>query len=542
MENKFLKYFIVLYIFLFNTVSFSFSDIITKIEISGNISINSSELFLLIKSQTGNVFNAETLQKDINRIYKTGFFADVGADTEKLSGGLKIIFKVIENNVIKKISFKNNNVFSARILNKVILLKEGNVFNFNSLKEDIYSIEKFYSSRGYVLSRVNDVEVLEDGSEIVFLISEPLIESIEISGNEETSDEIIYKKLNIYKGDFYNYHNVVRGIDELRKIEAFEDIRFFINSGKNHNMVIIKIEVVEKKTGEIDFGLSYGEFNGFVGSVSFEKKNFRGKAERIKFLTEFGEVRNFDFKYSIPYFIKRLSGDINIFDYSLDKEKYNQVGLYQYDYKEKRDGFKLTLGNEMVKKNIEYEYISENIKMEIPGTIILENREWIKLRGINQLHNGKFKWETGVTGKLFLDGDQGYFTYLADRSFFVKKDKKIDALRIKTERISVSESKLREFEKVSVGGRDSLRGYKSSVFSSDSYILINIEERLKVNEKLWYVVFADIANINGKLKKTAGIGFAFYSPLGIIRLDYGKPVDDIIYKKGRIYLGIGYMF
>jgi outer membrane translocation and assembly module TamA len=180
--------------------------------------------------------------------------------------------------------------------------------------------------------------------------------------------------------------------------------------------------------------------------------------------------------------------------------------------------------------------------VDFPGTSIEEKRGWLKFRGVSELHNGKFKWETGVTGKLFLEGDHGYYIYSADRSFFVKKDKKVDALRLKTERISVSESKLQEFEKVSIGGRDSLRGYKSSVFSSDSYFLINIEERLKINEKLWYVIFADIAHINSDIKKTAGIGFAFYSPLGIIRLDYGKPVDDTIYKKGRIYLGIGYMF
>ena len=87
-----------LIIFLFSVVN-SFSEIIDKIEVTGNKRISNETILVLGQIKKGNEFNNDQLNRSLKNLYKSDFFKDI--DISFNSGILKII--VVENPIIEDI-------------------------------------------------------------------------------------------------------------------------------------------------------------------------------------------------------------------------------------------------------------------------------------------------------------------------------------------------------------------------------------------------------------------------------------------------------
>jgi outer membrane protein insertion porin family len=117
------------------------------------------------------------------------------------------------------------------------------------------------------------------------------------------------------------------------------------------------------------------------------------------------------------------------------------------------------------------------------------------------------------------------------------------------------------FDRFYMGGASTMRGYKeNSMGPTDEggaatggkvMVLGNIEYRRALFWKFGYTIFVDAGNlwedmkhINVKdFKLTSGLGIQFFTPVGPLRLDYGRqiPVKESP-KTGRFHLSILYAF
>jgi len=104
------------------------------------------------------------------------------------------------------------------------------------------------------------------------------------------------------------------------------------------------------------------------------------------------------------------------------------------------------------------------------------------------------------------------------------------------------------------GGDRSIRGYDYESISpkdengdltgASKMITGSIEYQLRVKGKWWGAVFFDIGRADtnfefSNLKKGAGIGVRWESPLGPIKLDIAKPVGDSEENGIQFYIGLG---
>ncbi|MGM0607883.1 MAG: BamA/OMP85 family outer membrane protein [Candidatus Muiribacteriota bacterium] len=546
MEFKLLKKnFISLLLISLSIISYSNSEIITGIEFIGNTIHGYEELKLYIESDVGNQFDGEILQQDINNIYKTGFFADVGADTEYFSGGVKIIFELIENETVEAVQFEGNNEFDSFVFKNFIKLQSGTIFNFNHLKKDIESIEEFYASNGFVRSRVRDVEVKKGGQIIQIEITEPVIDKISFKGNTQNDSSYLKRVLNVEEKKHFNYFTIRKGLENLQNTGLFEGVDFTVDEGENFKYLNIEINVEEKKTGQLAIGLNYGSYNGFVFFMEVEKKNFRGSGENLSFELKAGQVKNYSFNYRKPYVFRTdYDLDIELFNKNILREQFDASGNKQIEYDEKNTGFGIKFSKKDINSKYSLEYINENLDYEIANSIFNERKEWLKYSKSIQNRDSLVIGGVSLTGYSFLSGNQEYakFNLSYQKKNKNQKDNNILAWRLKTEFVNKDSDTLFEHEKLKLGGGDSLRGYKYSHFTSNRYFLGNLEYRLEINSQIRYILFSDIAFIESDFKKTIGFGLAFNTPAGIIRLDYGRPIGDNLNETGRIYLGTGYMF
>ncbi|NLJ35487.1 MAG: BamA/TamA family outer membrane protein [candidate division WS1 bacterium] len=112
------------------------------------------------------------------------------------------------------------------------------------------------------------------------------------------------------------------------------------------------------------------------------------------------------------------------------------------------------------------------------------------------------------------------------------------------------------FESFSVGGSNTLRGYREDRFRGEKMALLNVEYRRAISDKLWAVGFVDVgSSFDGKFPTVipgfsipaedssldphvgAGVGLRVETPIGPIRLDFGYGEDG-----SQAHFSFGHMF
>ena len=146
--TKFLiKFFIITILLLSN----SYSEIIKKIEISGNKRISNETIQVLGSITINKNFEDEDLNKVLRELYNTNFFSDVKISL--IDGLLKI--DLVENPIIEDIEILG--IKNKSILEKIydsISLKDRMSFTKNQLESDINLIKNIFKSNGYYFADV----------------------------------------------------------------------------------------------------------------------------------------------------------------------------------------------------------------------------------------------------------------------------------------------------------------------------------------------------------------------------------------------------
>ena len=103
-----------------------------------------------IQSRVGQKFSQKVLDSDVKRLFSTGMFSDVTADTEKDEiGDVTITFTVAPKAIVSKVEIVGNKKFSGDELRKEITLFAQNPLNDKLLRESTANIRKFYKGKGY---------------------------------------------------------------------------------------------------------------------------------------------------------------------------------------------------------------------------------------------------------------------------------------------------------------------------------------------------------------------------------------------------------
>ena len=102
---------------------------------------------------------------------------------------------------------------------------------------------------------------------------------------------------------------------------------------------------------------------------------------------------------------------------------------------------------------------------------------------------------------------------------------------------------LTEFNQFRLGGQGSLRGYRDDQFRGDRMFLGSIEYRFPLMKKIQGAFFTDWGGtwnsgfLPKNIKGSIGIGVALNTPMGPLRLDYGRGSQG-----GRFHFSVGGMF
>ncbi len=203
-------------------------DKVIEVEIQGNRYIPSEEIVSSIITGPGEIINTDDLQKDLQSIFDTGYFTDVKFDPEITEDGIKVIFRVIENPVVKKIDFKGNELISSEELSNLIKTVPGQVFNSNVFEKDLKSINDYYGQylgMAGIATHITDVSTPEPGVFLITISEGMKVTAIDFSGNNTISSEDLRHVLSTKTGEYLNVLAVNR---DLSAISDLYDEKFLV--------------------------------------------------------------------------------------------------------------------------------------------------------------------------------------------------------------------------------------------------------------------------------------------------------------------------
>jgi outer membrane protein insertion porin family len=246
-----------------------------------------AESLLVIQSSglhTGDALTRDNLQQAIRRIFATGLFTAISADTTLIGDGVKLVFVVTEAPRLKAVHFLGNHKVATRDLNAKLAAKEGEVLSERRLFEWTQKVSDLYKEKGFVLAKVAAQKMPPDPQgriEVNYTIDEGdriRIRKVTFSGNQAIGSAALARKM-VNKSYVFPWRSGNFKDDEFKKdMDRLAD--FYKERGYLNAKVLDYNLAYDKGWADISVRLSEGIkfYQGslaFVGESLFTEKDLR---------------------------------------------------------------------------------------------------------------------------------------------------------------------------------------------------------------------------------------------------------------------------
>ncbi|MEI6157000.1 MAG: BamA/TamA family outer membrane protein, partial [Atribacterota bacterium] len=482
-----------------------------------------------------------------------GYFSKVWIDTRKYPEGVEVIFKVEENPLVKEVKIQGETQLSEDTIRKNMILAIGQVMNWKILQNDMERIKAFYSNSGFLLTAIDGANFSKDGV-LNFIIHEGIVENVRFDGLTKTKDTVLRRELTFSLPFAFDFSKIKKSMRAIYNLGFFDDIGMKIEPGSDSNHVVVVVKVIEKLTGEAGVGVGYSSEDGWLGFIKYQENNFGGNGQKLELRYEFGSRTLYRLTFEEPWLLNSPTLlFLSVYDQIRNQD--NRVdNVIIGKYEEERIGGQIGLGRKLNENwSARLVYKTENITLtpvegitpdqggitnSLTPMVIYDTRD-----DVFNPHAGWYgSLQVELAGR-FLGGDNNYTKYMLDVRDFINIGKDtVLALRFVG---GLADTELPEYEKFSVGGVMTLRGYDLSEFQGEQMLLFNAEYRWDIAKNLQLVFFGDAGYawpLNDPIrfediKLGYGVGLRFETPIGPVRLDYG-----IGEAGAQTYFSIGHTF
>ncbi len=275
------------------------TPVVNAIEVKGLRRIDEGSVRARIAQRAGEPLSSDQVTKDIQEIYKMGYFDDVRVEVDSFEGGVKLIYVVREKPVITRVDFQGNRKMEDDKLRDNITVSSGSIADTILIQENADRLVAFYSSKGYSLAEVVPVlrRVSDSQAVLTYQISEGKkvkVKKIIIEGNEKISDRKIKGAMRTGKWWLLSFLTGKKGYYEKNLLRAdVENIKdLYYDRGyiqavvrepeveltKNKKKMVITINVFE---GE-QFELSEVDITGNTVFTEEEiRKNLKSEPNKV---------------------------------------------------------------------------------------------------------------------------------------------------------------------------------------------------------------------------------------------------------------------
>lgn len=189
---------------------------------------------------------------------------------------------------IRDISWVGNTVYTSDILERVLQMNTGDVYNQKllnkRLREDDDAIGNLYYNNGYVFYNLDPVEINVDGDSIDLEMrvqegQQATFNHIRISGNDRVYENVVRRELRTKPGDLFSMESIKRSVQDLAQMNQFDpealQSQLFQNIKPDQitGTVDMTYPLTTKGGDQVELSAGWGQ-TGIVGRVGLKFTNF----------------------------------------------------------------------------------------------------------------------------------------------------------------------------------------------------------------------------------------------------------------------------
>jgi outer membrane protein insertion porin family len=524
-------------------------------------------------SGTGN-FKEFNFQTDVERVkyfYRTKGYLQVNIGTPEItvSQDKKWVFITMKVNEgpqfsVNDISFNGTMLFTEDKLRENIQLKKGEIYSEALLREDIQKLTEMYQDEGYAFANVLRTLSIVPGEnkvDVEFSFEKGKIAyfgEIRIKGNNKTRDKVIRRELRIQEGARYSGSALRRSKENVNRLGFFEPQSVIFNqvSPKGKDDVLdIEVEVKERDTGQITLGAGYSTAGGGFLNASIAQTNFRGLGQNLSFSFSLAEnSQDMTLSFTEPYvFDTKWTGGIDLYN---RKDERSRSATYE------QKGFAPRLGHPIAEytrmfltyryedtqiKNENDPFLDENVENGVASSVTLSivhdkrNNTFDPSGGyyfrVATEHTGfgyKKKWQKNEFDARYYNNLYGDLVFRS--RLFAAKLENVDSSPIpRSEKFFLGGARnLRGFEYEGVGPQETKQNSDGLFITRNTrgrfmtFSTFEFEHPLAREAGLRWVLFFDAGHAGEydhiRIHKDYGFGFRWFSPIGVLRFEFGYPL------------------
>ena len=462
-------------------------------------------------------------------------------------------------------------------LMQLVSIQEGEIFNWGAIVNDVQKITDVFVDQGYAFANINPTtEDVLDSVNIYFNISlnkKVYVNRIVISGNTRTQDEVIRREISLSEGSLFSRSELNKSLIKLRRLGYFSDVQ--MEASKVEGMpdkIDLNFAVKETKTGTISFSVSHSNNYGISIGAGIQEKNIFGSGNTFNANVKISESFN---KLSVYFEDPYFNNDNHSISYGAFYSKQSDDDVMSDSYTVNSKGLNLGYGvplTENTRLNAKLEYTNNDLVCssgfaasgyEPTQCANNSNDEVVFGLSWNESTLNHYMYPTdGKSNALSFDvalplSDYRYFKASANHASYQPLSDNL-TLKLTGNLGLISGYSGKEapfFKRYFGGGSGSVRGFgnrslgptypNSATKGGELSVLgsVNIispASFMTNNENMRVSAFVDVGNIFekssnmklGDLRMSAGIAFAYLSPIGAIGAYWSTPIlkkagDDI---------------
>ncbi len=175
---------------------------IGRIEAVGARSITSARVLSEVRSRVGGLFDAETAAADARRIAELPGVEYSYYNTAVADGKIKLVFVVVERNVVRSIAFVGNKEVKGSELKKKLDLKVGDYLDPVLAESGRKAIIEFYKKKGFAFAAVGLYTEQLKAGKLIYTIKEGprvRIDAVSFTGNSAVKTKTLKKAVKTAK-------------------------------------------------------------------------------------------------------------------------------------------------------------------------------------------------------------------------------------------------------------------------------------------------------------------------------------------------------
>jgi len=173
-------------------------------------------------------------------------------------------------------------------LSTLLQIQAGEIFSAEKTNDTVKAIVDYLGTLGYAFANVNPNPVLDRETHVADLTfyvdpgNRVYVRRIQVGGNVRTRDEVIRREMQQQEAAWYDFNSIRSSRDRIDRLGYFNEVNVTtVPVPGSADQIDVNVDVAEKPTGMINFGVGYGSTDKVLLSAGIDQDNIFGSGQML---------------------------------------------------------------------------------------------------------------------------------------------------------------------------------------------------------------------------------------------------------------------